>query len=188
MYRRFLFCAASLAWGSLCSPHLVQHVHCRLTCPVRSPTNILLCFLSSLLMNRIYLSIGPFRHSWLVPYLSQTFHSVCFLFSIQFLILDLNLLQDSGRKGSGPMGLVLAPLSFARIFLSLVSSGILFMDSQKFLQLLILACFTAILYQHWASEYDFRCSGTFWHKATLTFLLAFFQSLFFLSSLRQRSL
>ncbi len=44
--------------------------------------HILQCILSSLLMNWTYLSIGPSRHSWLVPYLSQTLHSVCFLFSI----------------------------------------------------------------------------------------------------------
>ncbi len=45
--------------------------------------------------------------SWPVPYFSQTFYSLCFLFSVQFLILDLNLLKDSGREGfwtnrSGP--------------------------------------------------------------------------------------
>ncbi len=49
------------------------------------------------------------QNRWLVSYFSQTFHSVCFLFSIQFLISDLNLLKDSGRKGSGLIGLVLAP-------------------------------------------------------------------------------
>ncbi len=37
----------------------------------------------------------PSRHSWLVPYFSQTFQWVCLLFSSQFLILDLNLLKDS---------------------------------------------------------------------------------------------
>ncbi len=85
-------------------------MYCRLIHSVRSPTNILQCFRSSLLMNWTYLSVGLSRHSWLVPYSSQTFHSVCFLFSIKFLILDLNLLKDSGRKGSSPMiGLVLAP-------------------------------------------------------------------------------
>ncbi len=67
-------------------------MYCRLICPFRSSTNILQCFLSSLLIIWAYLSVGPCRHSWLVPYFSQTFHSVCFLFSIQLLILDLNLL------------------------------------------------------------------------------------------------
>ncbi len=32
-----------------------------------------------------------------------------FFFSIQFLILDLNLLKDSGRKDSEPVGLIPAP-------------------------------------------------------------------------------
>ncbi len=40
----------------------------KLKCPVRSPINILQSFLSSLLMNCTYLSVGPSRHSWLVPY------------------------------------------------------------------------------------------------------------------------
>ncbi len=61
---------------------------CKLICPVRSPINILQCFLSSLFMNCTYLSVDPSRHSWLVPYFSQTFHSHRFLFSIQLLILD----------------------------------------------------------------------------------------------------
>ncbi len=43
------------------------------------------------------------------PILSQTFHSVCFLFSIYFFMLYLNLLEDSDRKSSGPTGLLLAP-------------------------------------------------------------------------------
>ncbi len=58
---------------------------------------------------------------WLVPPdtvgWSHTFHwlyFVCFLFSIQFLIFYLNLLKDTGRKDSGPIGLVLAP-SFASL-------------------------------------------------------------------------
>ncbi len=55
-------------------------MYCRLICPVRGPINILQCFLSNLLMNRMYLSVGPARHSWLVQYFTQTFHSVCFLF------------------------------------------------------------------------------------------------------------
>ncbi len=63
---------------------------CRLICPVRSPTNILQCFQSGLLMNWTYLSVGPSKYGWLVPYF-QTSHLVCFLFSIQFLILNLNL-------------------------------------------------------------------------------------------------
>ncbi len=88
---------------------ILNSVYCRLICSIRSPINILPCFLSSILMNWTYLSVGPSRHSWLVPYIPQTFHSVSFLFSIQFLILDLNLIKDSGRKGSGPIGLVLAP-------------------------------------------------------------------------------
>ncbi len=46
----------------------------RLICPVRNPTNILQCFLSSLLMN-------------------------CFLFSIQFLILESSLSRSS-KSGS----------------------------------------------------------------------------------------
>ncbi len=88
---------------SFSAPHLLHEgvfallilcsMYCRLICPVRSPTDILECFLSSLLINRAYLSVDPSRRSWLVPYFSQTFHSVCFLFSIQFLILDFNLLR-----------------------------------------------------------------------------------------------
>ncbi len=50
-------------------------------------------------MNWTYLSVNPSRNNWLVPYLSYTLHSVCFLFLIQFLILDLHLLKDSCRKG-----------------------------------------------------------------------------------------
>ncbi len=84
-------------------------MYCRLICPVRSPTNILQCFLSSLFMNWTYLSVCSSRYSSLFRYFSQTSHYVCFLFSIQFLILDLNLFKDNGRKGSGPIGLVLAP-------------------------------------------------------------------------------
>ncbi len=57
------------------------------------------------------------NHLGLVPpeIISQTPHFVSFLFSVQFLILDLNLLKGSGRKGSGPVGLILA-LSFATLF------------------------------------------------------------------------
>ncbi len=84
-------------------------IYCRLICPVRSPTSILQCFLSSLLMNRTYLSAGSSRHCWLVPYLSHTLHSICFLSTIQCLILDLNLLKKSGGKDSEPIGLILAP-------------------------------------------------------------------------------
>ncbi len=73
------------------------------------------CFLSSLLKNWTYPSVGLSRHRWPVSYFSRTFHSICLLFSIQFLILDLNLLKDDGRKGSGPIGLVLAP-SLASLF------------------------------------------------------------------------
>ncbi len=93
---------------SFSAPHLLHKgvfallilcsIYCRLICPVKSPT-ILQCFLSSSLMNWAYLSVGSSRHSWLVPYLSQTLHSVYFLFSIKFIILELNLLQNSGRKG-----------------------------------------------------------------------------------------
>ncbi len=86
-------------------------IYCRLICRVRSPTNIRQYFMS-LLMNWTYLLVGPSRYSWLVPYLSQTLHSVCFLFSTQFLILDLNLLKDSGGKGSRPI--YLGPSSFPR--------------------------------------------------------------------------
>ncbi len=93
VYQRFLFCTGSPAWGSLALLILCS-MYCRLICRVRSPTNILQCFLSSLLRNWTYLSDGLSRHSWLVPYFSQTFHSVCFLSSIQFLILDLNLLNS----------------------------------------------------------------------------------------------
>ncbi len=74
--------------------------------PVRNSTNILQCFLSSLLMNWTYISVGPSRNNWLIPFLSQTLHSICFLFPIQFLILDLNLLKNNGRKGSGPISLI----------------------------------------------------------------------------------
>ncbi len=98
---------------SFSAPHLLHEegfallilcgMCCRLICPGRSPTDILPCFLSSSLTNWTYLSVGPSRHNCLIPYFSQTSHSVCFLFSIQFLILDLNLLKDNGRKGSGPI-------------------------------------------------------------------------------------
>ncbi len=47
----------------------------------RSTTSTRQCFLSSLVMNWTYLSIGPSRHSWLVPYLSQTLHSTVLFFS-----------------------------------------------------------------------------------------------------------
>ncbi len=43
-------------------------------------------------------------------------------------------------------GSSMAPLLFARILLSLVSLGILFMDVQKLFQLLTLACLTTRLY------------------------------------------
>ncbi len=110
---------------SFSAPHLLHegvfaliilcNMHCKLIYLVRSPTNILQCFQSSLLMNWTYLSVGSFRHSWLVPYFSQTSHSVCSLFSTKFLILDLNLLKDNGRKGSGLINLALAP-SLASLF------------------------------------------------------------------------
>ncbi len=87
---------------------IVCSMYCRLIRSVRSPTNILQCFLSSLLMNQIYLLVDPSKHNCPVPYFSQTLHSVCYLFSIQLLILDFNVPKDSGRKGSGPIGSVLA--------------------------------------------------------------------------------
>ncbi len=40
---------------------------------------------------------------------SQSLHSICFLFPIQFLLLDTNLLKDNSRKGSRLTVLVLAP-------------------------------------------------------------------------------
>ncbi len=55
-------------------------IYYRLIFPDRSPTIILQCFASCLLMNQTYLLVGPSRYSWLVPYLSQTLQSVCFLF------------------------------------------------------------------------------------------------------------
>ncbi len=58
---------------SFSAPHLLHEgvfallllcsMYCRLICPVRCPTNILQCFLSSLLMNLTYLSVGPSRPS-----------------------------------------------------------------------------------------------------------------------------
>ncbi len=81
--------------------------------------------------------------------------------------------QFESRSGSS-----MAPLSFARIFLNLVNSGILFMDSQKLLQLLTSAGPTSLRYRRWASRYDSQCSGTFWRKTALNFLLVFFLSLF----------
>ncbi len=65
-------------------------------------------------MNWTYLSVGTSVHTWLVPFLPQILHFACFLFPIQFFILDLNLHQDSGRKSSRPIGLVLAS-SFASL-------------------------------------------------------------------------
>ncbi len=76
------------ALGSLCS-HLVQHILQIDMSGVRSPTSILQCFLSSLLMNWTYLWVGSSRHNWVTSYLSQTLHSVRFLLPIQFLILDV---------------------------------------------------------------------------------------------------
>ncbi len=62
---------------SFSAPHLLHKevltllilcsIYCRLICPVRSPTNILQCFLSSLRINGTYLSVGTSRHNWLVP-------------------------------------------------------------------------------------------------------------------------
>ncbi len=116
------FSAPRLLHGGVFALLILCNMYYRLIWSVRSHTNILQCFLSSLLMNWTYLSVDPSRHSWLVPYFSQTFHSICFLFLIQFLILDLNLLKDNDRKGSGPIGLVLASslaslcaVSFCRI-------------------------------------------------------------------------
>ncbi len=61
---------------SFSAPHILHEgvfallilwsIYRRLMCPVRSPTNILQCFSSSLLMNWTYLSVGPSRHSWIV--------------------------------------------------------------------------------------------------------------------------
>ncbi len=64
---------------------ILYSMYCRLICPIRNPTNILQFFLSSLLMNWTYLSVDHSRHRWLVPYLLQIFHSVCFLFQSSFL-------------------------------------------------------------------------------------------------------
>ncbi len=77
-------------------------------CPVRSLTKILQCILSSLLINRTYLLLCPSKQSWLIPYLPQTFCSVCVLFSIQFPVLNLYLLKDICRKSSRPI-LILTP-------------------------------------------------------------------------------
>ncbi len=65
---------------------------------VRSPTNILQYFLSSLLMNWQYLSVGSSRHGWLVSYLPQALHFVCFLFQCQSWIPTLcNKVSDTSR-------------------------------------------------------------------------------------------
>ncbi len=76
------FSASHLLHEGVFALLILCSMYCRLICPVRIPTNILQCFLSSLLMNWTYLLVGPSRHNCLVPYFSQTFHSVCFLFSI----------------------------------------------------------------------------------------------------------
>ncbi len=78
-------------------------------------------------------------------------------------------------------GSSMTPLCFTWIFLSVVSSGNLFMDSQKLLQLLTLACLTTHFYQRWASKYGFQCSGILWHRVMRSCLPVFFLSL--LSSL-----
>ncbi len=57
---------------------------------------------------------------WLVLYLLQTRHSVCFLFSIQFLISELNLPKDSGRKDSGPAGLMVMLLKNVKIVQNII--------------------------------------------------------------------
>ncbi len=84
-------------------------VYCELICPVRSPTNILQCFLSSLLINRasnrlVIPNIVGWSHTF-----HRFFHSVCSLFSIEFPILGLYLLKDRGKKGFGPTSLILSP-------------------------------------------------------------------------------
>ncbi len=47
---------------------ILCRIYCRVICPVRSSTRILHCFQPSLLKKWTYLSVGPSRHSWLVPY------------------------------------------------------------------------------------------------------------------------
>ncbi len=102
------FSAPHLLYDGVFALLVLCSIYYRLTCPFRSSTCILQCFLSSLLMNWTYLLVSPSRHNWLQTYLPKTLHSVCFLFCIQFLILNFNLLKDNGSKGSGLIGLVLA--------------------------------------------------------------------------------
>ncbi len=106
-------------WHSLCTdvsfsaPHLLHEgifvllilcsIYCRLICLVRSPTNILQSFLSSLLMNWTYLLVGRFRQlAGPVPFTDSTF--CLFPFFNQISYFGLNLL-NSGRKGSRPLSL-----------------------------------------------------------------------------------
>ncbi len=53
-----------------------------------------------------------------------------------------------------------------------------YLQTQKLLQLLTLACLTAFLYSRWASRYDSQCAGTFWHWTILNFLLVLFLNFF----------
>ncbi len=90
---------------------------------------------------------------------SHTFHRLsilCFLLSIQFLILDLNLLNYSARKGSGLISLVLAPsltslsaVSFGRIPLALVPTlwlpGLFLTELSSFLY----SPLEAVILYHW---------------------------------------
>ncbi len=61
---------------------ILCNMYCRLLCSVRSPTNILPCSRSSLLMNWTYLSVGPSRQRWLVQY----FHRISIL-SVSFHLM-----------------------------------------------------------------------------------------------------
>ncbi len=61
----------------------------------------------------------------------------------------------------------MAPLSFARNFLSLVGSGTLFMDSRKLFQLLWHALLPS------CPNVELPWAGTFWCRAVLSFLLVF---------------
>ncbi len=68
---------------------------CNVSCPVYLWTE------------HTYQMVPPDTVGW-----SHTSHRLSilsvFFFFIQFLVLDLNLLKDGGREGSGPLGLVLA--------------------------------------------------------------------------------
>ncbi len=108
------FSASHLLHERVFALFILCSIYCRLICLVRSLPAF--CNVSCpvyLWTEHTYWLIPPDVVSW-----SHTFHrlhSVDFVFPIQFLILDLNVLQDSGKKAFGPVSLVFAHL-FALLF------------------------------------------------------------------------